>query len=104
MSDFRQCVVLTFNLATAGQNDQSVAPFNLNFQPDEVIVKSVSYVVGAPENFIFNVYSNLTEQPIICSFHGSASNSCMLDNRFSLRSYSNRSYNFQVQFTTGVLS
>jgi hypothetical protein len=102
MKEFRQCVQIFFNLNVAGQNNQNVPPFNLNFQPDEVIVKQVTYTVVTPEPFTYVIETNLTEQPILCSFQGSVSNSVPIDCHFSLRSYSNRAYKFQILENSGA--
>lgn len=103
MSCFRQCVSVNFDLAVAGQNNQNVPPFNLNFPPDEVIVRQVVYVDNAADYNVFNVITNMTEQPVLCSVQGDLSQAVAVENHFSLRNYSNRSYNFQVvNSTTGA--
>lgn len=99
---FRQCVNLAFDLGALGATDKAtynINPLNLNYIPDEVIVKQCTYTIDntAPENITYQVWTNLTEFPILCTFQGSSSASINLDNHFTLRGYTNRSFNFQIQ-------
>ncbi len=107
---FRQCIALTFDLANGG-NVLNPPPFNLNFQPDEMIVRQATYATGAGTTNNVNLVTNMTEQPILCTVQAQLSQMTLVDAHFSLRNYTNRSYNFQVidsitsaLFAVGVLT
>jgi hypothetical protein len=96
----RQFINIASDCSVASGNNFNVT-IALRFVPDEVIIRQVTY---ASENdvlansIVCQLYSNLTEDPIMCTFTNYITSNVEMQHRMSLQSARKSStYNFQIQ-------
>lgn len=96
----KQFINITFDCSVASGNN--INPIiSLRFVPDMVIVRQVTYANSADvlaNSLVCQLYSNLTEDPIMCTFTNYITSNVQIEHRMTLKSARKSSpYNFQIQ-------